>query len=54
MPLSHYRKLLALIYDYCIPAPAQIEQYFITNKREDSFTLGKTNDTGILGYSTFL
>ncbi|MDR0792033.1 MAG: type VI secretion system baseplate subunit TssG [Chitinophagaceae bacterium] len=54
MPLSNYRKLLALIYNYCIPVTVQIEEYFITNKTENSFTLGKNNDTGILGYATFL
>jgi hypothetical protein len=54
MPFSNYRKLLAILYNYCLPATVKIEEYFITNKTEASFTLGKENDTGILGYSTFL
>ena len=54
LPASNLRKLLRLLYSYCIPATVMVEEHFITEKKQDSFVLGKDVHTNLLGYSTFL
>lgn len=54
VPHSEQRKLLRVLYDYCLPVTVDVVEYFITDKNEDSFILDSEQDTSRLGYSTFL
>jgi len=58
--LNHYmlgaplRQLLQVLYDYCLPVQASVEEFFITERKQDSFTLALEGNLNRLGYSTFL
>jgi hypothetical protein len=54
VPYSDLRKLLKILYDYCLPATVEVEEHFIMDKNDHSFLLDKYQDTSRLGYSTFL
>ncbi|HZH73489.1 MAG TPA: hypothetical protein VFD91_13410 [Mariniphaga sp.] len=47
---SELRKLLEVLYEYCLPATVEVEEHFVTEKNDRSFILGESR----LGYSTFL
>ena len=48
------RQLLRVLYDYCLPVQASVEEFFITERKQDSFTLALEGNLNRLGYSTFL
>lgn len=54
VPCSNLRKLLELLYNYCLPATMKVEEHFVLEKNPNSFLLDKSQDTSRLGYSTFL
>lgn len=54
VPQSDLRKLLRMMYDYCLPATVDVEEHFIVHKNERSFYLDKDQDTSRLGFSTYL
>ncbi len=55
IPGNPFRKVLQALYDYCLPVSVDIEENFITEKKEYSFMLedGERNSNR-LGFSTFL
>ncbi|GAB0156985.1 type VI secretion system baseplate subunit TssG [Chryseobacterium sp. Alg-005] len=55
IPGSPFRKILQALYDYFLPVTVDVEENFITEKKEYSFVLedGGRN-ANRLGYSTFL
>ncbi|MCY0968331.1 type VI secretion system baseplate subunit TssG [Chryseobacterium wangxinyae] len=55
IPGNPFRKVLQALYDYCLPVSVDIEENFITEKKEYSFMLedGERN-CNRLGFSTFL
>jgi hypothetical protein len=54
VPYSNLRKLLQIIYEYCLPEMVEVEEHFVVEKSNMSFLLDKHQDTNRLGYSTFL
>lgn len=54
VPYSDLRKLLRILYDYCLPATVDVEEHFVVDKNDHSFVLDKHQETSRLGYSTFL
>lgn len=54
VPGHPFRKLLQGIYDYLMPLSVRIEENFVTEKKKNSFVLGKTSNTNRLSYSTFI
>lgn len=54
IPNSNLRKLLDVLYDYCLPVTVKVKEYFVVNKKENSFLLNKNTDASRLGFSTFL
>ncbi|NAW50023.1 hypothetical protein GNY06_00980 [Elizabethkingia argentiflava] len=54
VPNSDLRKLLRILYAHCLPATVEAEEHFVTEKNDRSFVLDEHQDTGRLGYSTFL
>ena len=54
IPGTNLRKLLQIIYDYCLPATVTAEEDFITEKQNTSFYLTDDGNNNLLGYSTFL
>lgn len=53
VPLSDLRNLLEILYNYCLPANVEVEEYFKTEGTDQSFILDEKGNTSILGYSTF-
>lgn len=52
---SPFRKVLLALYDYFLPVTVDVEENFITEKKEYSFMLeDDTRNANRLGYSTFL
>ncbi|KQT23318.1 hypothetical protein ASG22_13160 [Chryseobacterium sp. Leaf405] len=52
---SPFRKVLQTLYDYFLPVSVDVEENFITEKKEYSFALeDDERNTNRLGYSTFL
>jgi hypothetical protein len=52
---SPFRKVLQTLYDYFLPVNVDVEENFITEKKEYSFALeDDERNTNRLGYSTFL
>lgn len=55
VPGSSFNKVLAAVYDHCLPATAVWEQHIVTGQTEKDFTLSPVEETNIfLGYNTFL
>lgn len=54
IPHSDLRKVLRVLYDYCLPATVEVKEHFVLNKNSKSFFLDKQQETSRLGYSTFL
>lgn len=54
IPESNLRKLLKILYDYCLPATVEVEEYFVTDRKEDSFLIHSEKNTSRLGYSTYI
>ncbi|KUJ56074.1 type VI secretion system baseplate subunit TssG [Chryseobacterium aquaticum] len=55
IPGNPFRKVLQALYDYCLPVNVDIEENFITEKKEYSFLLENSErNSNRLGYSTFL
>lgn len=55
VPGSPFRKILQALYDYFLPVTVDVEENFITEKKEYSFVLeDSVRNTNRLGYSTFL
>lgn len=55
MPDAVLRQLLITLYDYCLPVGVKVEEFFIVEPQEISFTLQNTQmNTNRLGYSTFI
>lgn len=54
IPGTNLRKLLQIIYDYCLPATVTAEENFVTEKKASSFSLADEGNNNLLGYSTFL
>ena len=54
MPNAPLRRLLQVLYNYCLPILANVEEFFITERKQDSFTLTLEGNVNRLGYSTFL
>ncbi len=55
IPGNPFRKVLQGLYDYCLPVNVDIEENFITEKKEYSFLLENSErNSNRLGYSTFL
>jgi hypothetical protein len=50
-----FRKVLQALYDYFLPVSVDVEENFITEKKEYSFALeDDERNANRLGYSTFL
>lgn len=55
VPESPFRKILQALYDYFLPVTVDVEENFITEKKEYSFVLeDSARNANRLGYSTFL
>ncbi|ROH99825.1 type VI secretion system baseplate subunit TssG [Chryseobacterium daecheongense] len=55
VPGSPFRKILQALYDYFLPVTVDVEENFITEKKEYSFVLeDNVRNANRLGYSTFL
>lgn len=55
VPGSPFRKILQALYDYFLPVTVDVEENFITEKKEYSFVLeDSVRNANRLGYSTFL
>ncbi len=55
MPDAELRRLLEVLYDYCLPVAVKVEEFFITQRQSESFVLQDTVlNTNRLGYSTFI
>lgn len=55
IPASPFRKVLQTLYDYFLPVTVDIEENFVTEKVEYSFSLeDEDRNASRLGYSTFL
>ncbi|MCW3167349.1 type VI secretion system baseplate subunit TssG [Chryseobacterium sp. 09-1422] len=55
IPGNPFRKVLQALYDYCLPVHVDIEENFITEKKEYSFMLeDDERNSNRLGFSTFL
>ena len=55
IPGNPFRKVLQALYDYCLPVSVDIEENFITEKKDYSFVLeDDQRNANRLGYSTFL
>lgn len=55
IPTSPFRKVLQTLYDYFLPVTVDIEENFVTEKQEYSFSLKDDGrNASRLGYSTFL
>jgi hypothetical protein len=55
IPGNPFRKVLQALYDYCLPVSVEIEENFITEKKEYSFMLeDDERNSNRLGFSTFL
>ena len=54
MPEAPLRRLLQVLYDYCLPVQANVEEFFITERKQNSFMLTSEGNVNRLGYSTFL
>lgn len=55
IPGSPFRKILQALYDYFLPVTVDVEENFITEKKEYSFVLEDgVRNANRLGYSTFL
>ena len=55
IPGHPFRKVLQALYDYCLPVSVDIEENFITEKKDYSFVLeDDQRNANRLGYSTFL
>ncbi len=55
IPGNPFRKVLQALYDYCLPVNVDIEENFITEKKEYSFMLeDDERNSNRLGFSTFL
>lgn len=54
LPNSNLRKLLQILYDYCLPATVDVVEQFVTERNDQSFLLGKELDNNRLGFTTFL
>jgi hypothetical protein len=55
IPGSPFRKVLNALYDYFLPVTVDVEENFITEKKEYSFCLeDDERNASRLGYSTFL
>ena len=55
IPGHPFRKVLQALYDYCLPVSVDVEENFITEKKDYSFVLeDDQRNTNRLGYSTFL
>lgn len=55
IPGNPFRKVLQALYDYCLPVNVDIEENFITEKKQYSFLLeDDERNSNRLGFSTFL
>jgi len=55
IPGSPFRKVLQALYDYFLPVTVDVEENFVTEKVEYSFSLeDDERNASRLGYSTFL
>ncbi|MCU7616649.1 type VI secretion system baseplate subunit TssG [Chryseobacterium sp. PBS4-4] len=55
IPGNPFREVLQALYDYCLPVSVEIEENFITEKKEYSFMLeDDERNSNRLGFSTFL
>lgn len=55
IPGNPFRKVLQVLYDYCLPVHVDIEENFMTQKKEYSFVLEDDDrNSNRLGFSTFL
>ncbi|NIF05082.1 type VI secretion system baseplate subunit TssG [Chryseobacterium sp. Tr-659] len=55
IPGSPFRKVLQALYDYFLPVTVDVEENFVTEKEEYSFSLeDDERNASRLGYSTFL
>ncbi|MCJ7936331.1 MAG: type VI secretion system baseplate subunit TssG [Chryseobacterium sp.] len=55
IPGSPFRKVLQALYDYFLPVTVDVEENFVTEKQEYSFSLeDEERNASRLGYSTFL
>ncbi|WP_228440977.1 type VI secretion system baseplate subunit TssG [Chryseobacterium phosphatilyticum] len=55
IPASPFRKVLQALYDYFLPVTVDVEENFVTEKMEYSFSLeDDERNASRLGYSTFL
>ncbi|KUJ53095.1 type VI secretion system baseplate subunit TssG [Chryseobacterium sp. JAH] len=55
IPGNSFRNVLQALYDYCLPVNVDIEENFITEKKEYSFMLeDDERNSNRLGFSTFL
>lgn len=54
IPQAALRKLLNIMYDYCLPATVDVLEVFHTERNDYSFLLNKEQYTSRLGYTTFL
>lgn len=55
IPGNKFRKVLQALYDYCLPIHVDIEENFVTEKKEYSFMLeDDERNSNRLGFSTFL
>ena len=55
IPGNSFRNVLQALYDYCLPVNVDIEENFITEKKEYSFMLeDNERNSNRLGFSTFL
>ncbi|ROI05678.1 hypothetical protein EGI16_04665 [Chryseobacterium sp. G0240] len=55
IPGSPFRKVLQALYDYFLPVTVEVEENFVTEKLEYSFSLeDDERNASRLGYSTFL
>lgn len=55
IPGNPFRKVLQALYDYCLPVHVEVEENFVTQKKEYSFLLEDgVKNSNRLGFSTFL
>lgn len=55
IPGNPFRKVLEALYDYCLPVNVDIEENFVTEKKQYSFMLeDDEKNSNRLGFSTFL
>ncbi|CAD7814779.1 hypothetical protein CHRY9390_02862 [Chryseobacterium aquaeductus] len=55
IPGNPFRKVLQALYDYCLPVNVDVEENFVTEKKEYSFVLeDDARNSSRLGFSTFL